>query len=494
MRYLILFLFISQAYALLPPSEKELNLLLTDPNEVKRIETQLVSGNACGWFKNIEETEDFKRAKKILNEHANAVDDLELSKKNHKPGTDPETQRRKEALDEEIELLKQASCNHPERFRKVIRVYQDIDKVIEALISQDPQIKRFELAFILEESRDLVAAHDHYHDYKSSINKYTNLSLQKAERNLRFIENDPLFKELKEKYSQEELERIRTSPELKMPRQIVINFEGTGGYSPKTARRIKALNSYLGVNKTDEQKEKIKDRIWQLHDDKNLGMTTWPGIIHGTISEPITALNKESKGKGHPNTQWMYFQSEDQEESRKTAADCLENYLQNFDEQYGKGLRPSVVVIGHSSGGFSAMKFANELKAQQPKLSVKLVTIDPVVPYKRAALIGLRRRLNPLEKNRIGDTLDSGETFRVDPGVEAYNFYQKQDVHGLLPTEDAGGYLKQNGVGLGIHGSKVDGAKNEYIKYTNGTFDARKAHGAISYHPDVLEKIEELLK
>jgi len=500
MKIIICLLFSFSAFALLPPTKEDLKKVMDDSKEFEKIQKQLMEPGQCGFFKNLEEDEEFITARKTLQEYATAKEALAGSKKSLDTfDEDPELIRRKKMLDEAEIQIRQIGCDNPQLFRNALRFYESMDGIIEALNKKETGLQ---LHLIKEETLPYEEAYAHYHDYKKSILNYSSKSLERAKRTIARIEKDPLFKKLKSKYSEKELEDIKNTPEFEPPKQIVINFEGTGGFSPNTAKRLKVLNSYSGVNKTNEARIEIEKYLWKVHDDKNdFGMDTWPGTIHGPITQSITGINnKEHKDfKGHPNTQWLYYKSEDQQDSRNNALNCLEIYLYKYKKKYKKDL-PKVVIMGHSSGGYSAMKFANQLAEKKMSLKIDLITIDPVIPYKKAALDGFIRKQNPFAKNRIGDHSDSG-IFKIDPKkVNAFNFHQSQDVHGLIPTEDAGDIpiigdrLKKKGLGYGIHGSKVEGADNKEVSYKSGTMEARKAHGGITYHPAVVQRVKDQLK
>lgn len=486
--------------ALLPPTKMELEKGMNDPSEYQKIKNELLVPGGCGFFKNLEEDDEFREAKKLLNDHEEASKSFENSSQ-FLDGLeeDPEIKRRKDVLERAEMDLRQLGCDQPETFRKVLRHYSDMDAILKALQNNEAN---FQLALIQNETMPYQQAYEHYHSYRDSLSRSHGLTKERARANLQKIEANPLYQKLIKKYSKAELESIKDSPELKPPKQIVINFEGTGQYSPRTVEKMKVLNAYSGIMKSNETREKVLKHIWDTHDDKNLGMDTWPGTLHGPITKAVTGLNNKANAdyKGHPNTQWLYFRSEDQEKSRATAMNCLKNYLYRYKQKYKTNFKPKVIITGHSSGGYSAMKFAQELSNEDPQVSIDLITIDPVIPYERAALNGAARRLNPFAKNRIGDHSGSDQ-FRIDPNkMKATNFYQTQDVHGLLPTEDSGGIpligdrLKNKGVGLGIHGSRIDGSDNKLIEFKEGTFDARKGHGSIAIDSKVIEFFQSRLE
>lgn len=496
MKIALLYFFTTSAFALLPPTESDLKKVIDDPAEYKKIEKELMEPGQCGFFKNLEEDEEFKRAKVLLNNYdeakkqivdsQNSLDSLE---------EDEEIKRRKAGLDQAETEIRQMGCDQPRLFRQVIRLYKSMDGVLEALNKKETNLQ---LHIISEDTMPYEEAYAHYHDYRNSMLDQSTNSLSRAKKTIARIERDPLYKKLLSKYSKKKLEEFKNTPDFEPPKQIVINFEGTGGYSPKTAKRLKVLNSYTGVNRSDEMRKSAEDNIWNSHNDKNdFGLDTWPGMLHGAMTQSLTGINnkKDKNFKGHPNTQWLYYKSEDQQDSRNNAMNCLEIYLEKYKKKYKKDL-PKVVVMGHSSGGFSAMKFANQLANKKMGVKINLVTIDPVVPYQAATVDGIARKINPFAKNRIGDHSDYG-IFKVDSKkVTAHNYHQSQDVHGLIPTEQAkdipilGEKLQKQGLGFGIHGSEVEGAKNKEIWFLSTSYEARGAHGAITLHKEVLDKIK----
>jgi hypothetical protein len=506
-KYLALILFSWNAFGILPLTQEEFEKAMTDDATYEAYKKDFLT--PCGFFKNIEDDKEFKEARRLLRVHTatkKALKDtnefLEGFDENFKNNF--EINRRRKEMVEAEEELRQLSCDRPKMFRKVIRQFDSMDGVMEALVKGNPS---FDLILLREETLRFREAHEHYHAFKDSVWASKEVAQRdkiRHERNLEKIEKDPLYIKLHQRYNAEELEQLKNTEDLKLPKQIVINFEGTGQYSPKTVERIRVMNALAGVHMTNERRAKIVKHIWEKHDDENdYGSVTWPGTIHGPILQSVTGLDNsdDEKFKGHFNTQWLYFQSETQQTSRNTAMSCLKSYLYNIKQEYGENAPlPKVVIMGHSSGGYSAIKFANEVAKEKLGIYIDLVSIDPVIPYKEATLNGVGRSLNPFAKNRIGDHSGSGR-FKVESkAVRATNFYQNQDVHGLLPTEDAkdwpivGESLQERGVGLGIHGSEVEGAKNHHVKFEDGTYDARKGHGAISYCKDVTDFVKSRLK
>ncbi len=184
------------------------------------------------------------------------------------------------------------------------------------------------------------------------------------------------------------------------------------------------------------------------------------------------------------------------------------------------GKSPKFVVIGHSSGGRSMVKFLEKAKAIEDKdgNAVKFdlsISIDPMMEAHEAAKIGvgvlaeqgkqwlsngtlhninkLNRWLNPLAKYTgdivnvpeykepvVGYTTNTKKQLyvpnNVKPGM-SYAFHQRTDKNGL-------------GMGFGIQGVKVAGAQNMLVEYEDQ--EKKKplsddGHGSITYSHSVTE-------
>ncbi|WP_044557280.1 hypothetical protein [Halobacteriovorax marinus] len=442
----------------------------------------------CQFTIPFDRTEQFKKSRALLKKKQSLEQDIRiLSDMVTLDQNNAELERRKEGyLLKEQELI-ELSCLDDGPLRPSLRVHDNIENILAVL----KEMKGDYHLDILNKSQTapFKESYSHYVDYKKSVDdqvRRAKRELPLRKRELQKLLNSNEFKTLNEKYSQNDLDKIRDKEISKPPRNYVIVFEGTGGYSPKKAHKLKLLHAQSQYQQSKNYKKKLSDYLSDSnqHEDKAYllptGQDTWPGMIYGPLASVVTEIDRERDS--NTLTNWNYFPSEPQGKARDKANECLEDYFIFHKKVYGESPLPTITVIGHSSGGYSALQMANRLSKSYPKLYIKLITIDPVIPMERAAANGAARILNPFTEGRIGDHSGRG-IFKVEgKNIKAINFYQKQDQVGL--SEEAP---------VPILGSKVQGAKNRYIDFPKGSYNAKKAHGAITYDKRVLEDIEDFI-
>lgn len=206
--------------------------------------------------------------------------------------------------------------------------------------------------------------------------------------------------------------------------QLIFNFEGAGGYSPKGLElekfmsKIDAKGTYDLKNKClaagiSEQCEKVIKKTW--------GETVIAFPLGMDMMKPY--LKDES-------TQFMYYSQKHVGKSFK----CIESLLE--EAKLTKTELPALKVMGYSWGGNAAMKFVKKLGKKFPDLPIKsMFTVDPV-----------RKGVGVL-KNLFGNK--DSKYFTKQKNVEHHiNIYQKSD---------------RISFGAGIKGNKVQGADDNYL-------------------------------
>lgn len=295
---------------------------------------------------------------------------------------------------------------------------------------------------------------------------------------------------------------------------LVISFAGTGAYNPLSHAVLTELIQCEHFQKlAPEIKKTTYNQIYgQL---KASEYAKWSGIDAGPMQ---LFLNDEKVNIEARRYQFASFPSEESElisdpdkisltslkkipeeiayskasfpQGIQNALDCVQKY---YLQAKAKGIKPKLIVMSHSSGGRSVVKFLEQLKTYPFQNKADLVlTIDPVKEAHHAiqevleqvpknSALGL---LNKIPKVKIKNTPVNIWTRKqpsslYKPGnVDRWiNFYQQADTEGI------GMALK-----FGIHGSPIEDA-DENIFINKGL--GNKGHGEITYHDKTLEKIKD---
>lgn len=295
---------------------------------------------------------------------------------------------------------------------------------------------------------------------------------------------------------------------------LVISFAGTGAYNPISHAVLTELIQCENFQKLGpEMKKKTYNLIYgQL---KGSSYAKWSGIDAGPMQ---LFLNDEKVNEKVKNYQFASFPSEESElisdpekislnslkkipeevayskasspQGIQNAVDCIQKY---FSQAKAKGITPKLIVMSHSSGGRSVVKFLEQLKKSPFQNKAHLVfTIDPVKEAHHAiqevieqvpknSAVGL---LNKIPKVKIKNTpvnvwtrKQPSSLYKTGNADRWINFYQQVDTEGI------GMALK-----FGIHGSPIEDAdENIFINKGLGI----KGHGEITYHDKTLEKIKD---
>lgn len=295
---------------------------------------------------------------------------------------------------------------------------------------------------------------------------------------------------------------------------LVISFAGTGAYNPISHAVLTELIQCEHFQKlAPEIKKSTYNLIYgQL---KTSDYAKWSGIDAGPMQ---LFLNDEKVNEESRRYQFASFPSEESElisdpdkislkslkkipeeiayskasfpQGIQNALDCVQKY---YSQAKAKGIKPKLIVMSHSSGGRSVVKFLEQLKKSPFQKRAHLVlSIDPVkeahhaiqevleqVPQNTA--VGL---INKIPKVKIKNTPvnvwtrnQPSSLYKPGNADRWINFYQQEDTEGIgMPIK------------FGIHGSPIAGAdENIFIKKGLGA----KGHGEITYHDKTLEKIKD---
>jgi hypothetical protein len=300
---------------------------------------------------------------------------------------------------------------------------------------------------------------------------------------------------------------------------IIIAFEGTGAFDPHVPFLMNSLHKHMLANslklenKTDDFYQMFKGRI-----ESNLGKEIkWSGIQAGAVTELVanTPPSVDFRIYSFPSEE-IELIDQIAEKNRS-----ISEVVQSFDirrlspvetginsaikcfsdiQSQIKEAKPHFILLAHSSGSRSAIKFAEKLRSISSNTKIDLLfTVDPVIEAHKI-LKDLSREII----NKKAENLANGvrEIFRrpkrdVYPPVVAsrehpqllykpsnvsrhINFYQKRDTKGFGLTP-----------AFGIHGSSVVNADENSEIYNLGEY----GHGEITYQTKVKGKfVSEFLK
>ncbi len=329
---------------------------------------------------------------------------------------------------------------------------------------------------------------------------------------------------------------------------VVIAFEGTGAYEPRQTpimQEAAALLRQQGLSIEDASLAKKATAAIQGKEGRDDSAKRWSGVASGPMQ---TLLENE---KLQANSQWLSFPSEEiellsgldaiKDMSTRKVLDAMGQAYDSYDgntpgidgalkamqeiqkQARAQGKNPKFVIVTHSSGGRSAVKFLEKAKALQgadgkPLQFETMLTIDPVREAHEAVAESLKEFTNKSTEHNANRLRGLGRSLGLDipnrkvypstvrhqkqrdslyqPGnvKRAFNYFQQKDTLGLKlvdPKELNGlsGYKRwmKEALMFGIHGSPIDGAKNKELSDHIGD----GAHGEISYHPEVLERFTQ---
>jgi hypothetical protein len=305
---------------------------------------------------------------------------------------------------------------------------------------------------------------------------------------------------------------------------VVIAFEGTGGFDARRPALMQSLGRELqaqGHDTTDSRfrPAQLLDKALQKVRGRD---AHWSGLASGPLQEIVKDPELNN------NIQWLSFPSEEVELlsdaeaykdidalqlvgdiKRSTSGtsrgidDAVARVTEIAREAQKQGKSPKFVLVTHSSGGRSAVKFAEKLgKLRNPSTGEpfqieKALTIDPVREAHEAFLEAGREVINKKTEQawnkvrtalgfrpkkvyppNIGSRHQPGSLYRPQNVNQWVNFYQRTDTEGLKMA-----------IEFGIHGSPIRGAENHEIKDTS-----TDGHGAIAYHSRVLDRMTSELR
>jgi hypothetical protein len=307
---------------------------------------------------------------------------------------------------------------------------------------------------------------------------------------------------------------------------VVIAFEGTGGYHPRKAQIVQDAAAKLREQdlRVDGTSGSLSRMVANALDERDGVSSGWSGLARGPLEQLIRDPKQSSR------TQWFSFASEEVEalsgfdafqraRLSEVLVDSLEIYMGETpgienalraireirSQAAESGKNPQFLLVSHSSGGRSMVKFLEKAKSitedsGKPMIFPSALTIDPVRGAHEAFFEGSKELLNKGTEhnfNKLRTTFgfspkevypplirhrDQPESlYRPSNLKYLLNYFQVQDTEGLKVSPL-----------VGIQGSRMKDAVNLEIADV-GT----GGHGEIAVHQDVrdafMNQVEELL-
>ena len=308
-------------------------------------------------------------------------------------------------------------------------------------------------------------------------------------------------------------EMLNQCTPTKTSKALVITFAGTNAYNPRTYNLMAQLIKCDSYQKLPTwMKNSTYSLLLNSLKTKKSSYTKWSGIEKGPMNLFISdkSLNKYTK-----NFDYASFASEESElianpdkmknynsekiikEFQKSSSGipkgieaahkCTKKY---FKKAKLLGITPKLIVMSHSSGGRSVVKYLEQVKKYNTSLQASLVlTIDPVKEAHEAIKEVAGQKVsntvddyNPFTSNKnkkpkVYSRKQPKSLYKTSNSKRWINFYQTKDNK----SGDAG-FMK-----FGIAGSPIHKADQNYFLKDNL---GKKPHGEIASH----DKTKEIIK
>ncbi|MCA9779027.1 MAG: hypothetical protein KC800_20000, partial [Candidatus Eremiobacteraeota bacterium] len=291
---------------------------------------------------------------------------------------------------------------------------------------------------------------------------------------------------------------------------VVIAFDGTFGHDPRRVPVMQQLTRELQAQGIDTQAPDFRpaDIVGRSITSATGKDSRWSGLHHGILQQIVRdpELNQNVQLLTFPSeelevladkdawkefgpigfTRQVYDTAVDRPANVEAALLAVTEIRQQALEQ---GRSPKFVVLSHSSGGASAVKFSERLQATLGEdVQIDLVaSIDPVKEAHFAvgealAELGAEgyERVVQFLTGRAGShtptvrSHSQPKTLHTTENVaEWINFYQTGDTLGI-----------KAGPQMGIHGSPVSGAENVEVDGLGSG-----GHGSIAINGEVLNRV-----
>lgn len=301
----------------------------------------------------------------------------------------------------------------------------------------------------------------------------------------------------------------------KNSKALFLSFAGTGAFNPRSYHLMREL---IQCNKHDLLTTSVRNysysSVLKSLKAKKSSYTKWSGIEKGPLNlilkrdrlldraseydYAIFASEESELLASIDNISFEKLEKITEEYSRSTigyprgitdALVCSKKYFEKADEL---GIEPKLIIMTHSSGGRSAVKFLENLKKLSEKNADLVFTMDPVIEAHEAifeVIPGLSHKLSL-------DALDY-----ITPGEiedKRVKIWSKKRPKSLYKTSNTKRWISTyqnidtNGLGMspkfGICGSPIHKAdKNLFIDKGLG----KSGHGQITYHWQNLQLFKE---
>jgi hypothetical protein len=306
---------------------------------------------------------------------------------------------------------------------------------------------------------------------------------------------------------------------------FVINFEGTGSFEPRPFHILEKIIQCPEASSVSPGLLKNAYYLSRKNVKSKLNRDTkWSGLQAGAMTEMLVDPDLRKKAQ---HFDFAHFPSEESEliadpekigiqqirriphEMRKSSAGVpigIQSAIKCVAEYYTKAkalnIKPKLVIMSHSSGGRSAVKFLEQLKNFTNPLTGRkdfqsdlTFTIDPVKEAHHAVEEVLSQY-----SGQVGNTLLDAIPFVEAPDRPAVNVWTRRQPQSLYKTSNTKKWVNvyQNtdtdgikmSLPFGIHGSPIHNADTNQFISENLKSDA---HGGICSHKKTLELLRKSL-
>lgn len=370
-----------------------------------------------------------------------------------------------------------------------------------------------------EEDRDLSVNVSSLGDYDQALKKTLCENISRA-KNLDDVKKELqayarltnyLISKSKAKDRHEVGSALRDCNAHENSRGIVIFFEGTTAYDPRTFYIYNQIRQCLGESELQKFKNSLYTVLYNFSSENHPDYLRWSGLEKGVGIDLATDPELRSFSKDMTFANFPSEEAEVLDNGKLSLTDlhtvpgevstflfgepkgilaaeaCLKNYLKSASNRNIKN--PKIIILSHSSGGRTAVKFAEKVKSTNIDL---VFTIDPVIEAHRAVQSVLSQGLGNKAKNLLKKIHDNGKE-NLPPTIwsskQPKDLYKTKNVKtwvNVYQNEDTKGF--NAGYKFGIRGSPIEGAdRNIYLNENIGD----NGHGAITYNDKTLSSFKK---
>ena len=277
-------------------------------------------------------------------------------------------------------------------------------------------------------------------------------AIQDAKQSIADAKQNTAFVQAKAKAEIEAIRRhFRYNPPN--PPNIVIAFEGTGVWAPRSFRQMHFQRHQFDDIYTKESADKLHKVIGKHRRNDSVES---PGLLSGhlfrvfeggALGDPRFSLEQRRRtldNDGFKDTEIFYFSEVNSDKMDKKALACIKQMYKPYKDENGEKQWPSLTVVGYSSGAKRAIEFSKMLDnakessfyhGKKPDIDL-FVAIDAVEHWGLAGTRAIGQSVKDLAKldphTPTVDAWHDSKHFGVGGNVKkSISFIQNTDETGL---------------------------------------------------------------